>query len=53
MTLGMISLAIGAVLLLGNLKKFNFPWGGINMIIYPAAFFFLLGIFLIFRSLKE
>jgi uncharacterized membrane protein HdeD (DUF308 family) len=50
---GIVSLAIAAVLLLLGLVKISCPiWSG-TLSAYPAGFFALLGIVLIFRSLKK
>ena len=48
---GVVSLALAAVIFLVDLSKFEFMAGSVNVKIYPAAFFGLLGLVLIFRGI--
>jgi len=47
---GAVSLVLAVVIFLLDLTKFKFFVGATNVKIYPAAFFGLLGLILIFRG---
>ena len=47
---GVVSLVLAAVIFLVDLSKFEFMVGPVNVKIFPAAFFGLLGLVLIFRG---
>lgn len=49
--ISVICLSVGAVLFMMNWTKFHFPVGTLNMDIYPAAFFTLLGGILVLSDL--
>jgi uncharacterized membrane protein len=51
--IGIISLAVAAVLLLLGWVEVIRPMGNGTLSVYPAGFFALLGVVLVFRSLKH
>ena len=47
---GAVSLVLAVIIFLMDLTKFEFLVGATNVKIYPAAFFGLLGLVLVFRG---
>jgi hypothetical protein len=50
---GIVSLAVAAVLLLLGFVETSYPIGNGTLAVYPAGFFALLGVVLVFRSLRK